>query len=224
MSADTLGSPRPPGVGRKGGWAPGSLTGLQGHSRKGSRTLVRAVKCGGAQRWFRGVAARAPVTTASNLRRPRPRSTRPAAAARAGFLWFPLERRRDATPRAGHAPPLPAAHAQSDSGRRGLLSAARPRPAPRPRAAERSAQGGGGRIHGAAPLINRSLCGAILSPRSVAAASARVPCSPRLGGGGDGARWAPSRQCRRPRPRPSGRPRGSSARPRGHLKLSAQLL
>lgn len=48
------------------------------------------------------------------------------------------------------------------------------------------------------------------------------PVQPAARGGGDGARWEPSRQCRRPRP--SGRPRGSSARPRGYLKLSAQLL
>lgn len=102
-------------------------------------------------------------------------------ARRGGPHSIPLVSTGAASGRHAPARPLPAAHAQSGSGRRGLLSAARPRPAPRPRAAERSARSGGGRIHGAAPLINRSLCGAILSPRSVAAASARVLCSPRPG-------------------------------------------
>jgi hypothetical protein len=91
-----------------------------------------------------------------------------------GPLSIPLVSNGAASGRPAPARPLPAAHAQSDSDWRGLLSPARPRPAPRPRAAERSARSGSGRIHGAAPLINRSLCGAILSPRSVAAASARV--------------------------------------------------
>lgn len=142
-----MGTPCPPGVERCGSWSLGSLSGFRGTiGRRGGHSCRQWIVVGSScssGTWrpeHRGRAGLGSRTRTLQGRAPPGPQRRPTLIPSA----FPGA----ASGRHAPARPLPAAHAQSGSGRRGLLSAPRPRPAPRPRAAERSARGGGGRIHG----------------------------------------------------------------------------